>query len=204
MCDQGNAHGPHPSVPPPFMVQTLVPQQAEQTRLVWCRWAGHNNKKAENPKLWGREQTYLGENSFSSRYFHSLWPLLLSHMQVESNVFVVETGQQEWGELSALPAVWGMRPILKGPPPPPPRKGPGGHRPKPPGVSPFLPPWPPQPHTELSCNSHMGIGGEMLRFLLRAAEPKFAQESKCTIYYNPSILGYYIILEHLIHFVHVM
>lgn len=32
---------------------------------------------------------YLGENSFSSRYFNSPWPLLLSNMQVESNVFVI-------------------------------------------------------------------------------------------------------------------
>lgn len=51
------------------------------------------------PKLWGRERTYLGENSFSSRYFDSLWPLLLSNMQVKPNVFVMETHWWAWGKV---------------------------------------------------------------------------------------------------------
>lgn len=113
------------------------------------------NKKADTPKLWGREKTYLGENSFSSRYFNSLWALLLSDMQAESNTFVIGFGVEK-EVVCVLPIGEGSWQLLKGLVPnqqwrterflpqgpsstPSLRKGPGGLRPKSsPGFSTFL------------------------------------------------------------------
>lgn len=107
-------------------------------------------KKSRSPQTLGREQTYLGENSLSSRYFRSLWLCLLSNMQAESDVFVMETGQSGgWGEEKGeCPPTW-VREVASSErtqpcpaektalsshspsPLPPPREGPD-HRPKPP------------------------------------------------------------------------
>lgn len=65
----------------PFVVQTLVLHRLSR-RDLFDADENTTNTKAETPRLWGRERTYLGENSFSSRYFDSLWPVLWSNMQV--------------------------------------------------------------------------------------------------------------------------
>lgn len=160
------------------------------------------NKKADTSKLWGREKTYLGENSFSSRYCNSLWALLLSNMQAESNPLVIGFGvekevvcvlpigegswqllkglvpNQQWRTERFLPQGPSSAPFL--------RKGPVASDQSLLLVSPpssFLTSKYPGQH---ACTFHTGSGRKMVSFLCRAAEPKFAKESKCTIYYYKS------------------
>lgn len=96
-CDQGNERSPSLGAATSHGADSGTPTGlAGETSLMQMS-VTQKRKKAETPKLWGREETYLGENSFSSRYFRSLWPPLLSNMQAGSNVFVTETGQGGWG-----------------------------------------------------------------------------------------------------------